>query len=32
MDPPADTVQRRALRLCGKHGNDRGHGGPGRDD
>jgi predicted AlkP superfamily pyrophosphatase or phosphodiesterase len=30
--PPAETVQGRALRLCGKHGNDRGHGGHGHDD
>jgi hypothetical protein len=30
--PPADTVQGRALRLCGKHGDDRGHGGHGHDD
>ena len=30
--PPADTVQGRALRLCGKHGNDHGHGGHGHDD
>jgi arylsulfatase A-like enzyme len=33
--PPADTVQGRALRLCGKHGDDhsRGkHGHEKRDD
>jgi hypothetical protein len=30
--PPADTVQGRALRLCGKHGDDRGHGKHGDDD
>lgn len=30
--PPADTVQGRALRLCGKHGNDRGNGNHGDDN
>src|SRR5262249_49016235 len=30
--PPADTVQGRALRLCGKHGDDHGHRKHGHDD
>jgi arylsulfatase A-like enzyme len=29
---PAHTVQGRALRLCGRPGDGRGHGKPGRDD